>query len=182
MVNFPNSLSLARIVLVFPLVFFLSHREYWAALLIFIAAALTDAVDGLLARLLHQRTVLGSYLDPVADKILMSASFLALALLEILPGWLAGLVIGRDLFIIFGLIFLQISHHRVEIRPSMASKLATILQVIMVASLLLVRSFLPLPIIPILEDILVGATASATVISGLQYLGKGIKILGERRV
>ena len=128
MLNLPNFLSVARIVLIPLFVIALINQLFGWALFIFVAAAVTDAVDGLLARLLHQRTILGSYLDPAADKLLTATSFVTLAILGILPGWLAVIVISRDVMIILGIMILFLTSHALEIRPSLASKLTTTLQ------------------------------------------------------
>ena len=106
MLNLPNLLSIARIISIPLLIILLIDQLYCWALVVFIGAAVSDAVDGLLARLLHQRTVLGSYLDPAADKLLSASSFITLAILNILPGWLAVIVISRDVIICLGILIL----------------------------------------------------------------------------
>ena len=94
--NIPNFLSLLRIILVPLLVIFLINKAFLKALILFTALGVTDALDGFLARILKQQTVLGSYLDPIADKILITSCFLALAILKVIPGWLAVIVISRS--------------------------------------------------------------------------------------
>ena len=173
MLNFPNFFSISRIILILPFIILLINQLYAWALTVFIIAALTDAVDGILARVLHQRTVLGSYLDPAADKILMAASFGSLAILEFLPGWLAGFVIGRDVMIVLGLLILRLTSHPLEVHPSLASKLTTIFQLVTVAIILFFQLGFS---IPSLRHLLVWGTAIVTVISGLQYIGNGIRI------
>ena len=106
MLNLPNFISVARIILV-PLFIILSiNQEFGWAFFIFVVAAISDAVDGLLARLLQQRTVLGSYLDPAADKLLTTSAYVILAVLNIIPGWLAVIVVSRDVIIILGIMIL----------------------------------------------------------------------------
>ena len=141
---------------------------------VFAAAAMTDAIDGALARVLRQRTQLGAYLDPAADKLLMTASFIALACLQLLPLWLAVLVILRDVIIVLGLIILRMTSRPLEIRPSIASKLTTLFQLGTIAAALLFPSGL-------LTDLFILLAAITTIISGLQYIAKGLKILKERR-
>ena len=176
MLNFPNILSITRIILILPLILLLVNKRYGWALAVFIGAALTDAVDGALARVLRQRSVLGSYLDPAADKLLMTASFITLAVLQLLPAWLVVLVIIRDVIIVLGLVILRATSHPLEIRPTIASKMTTFFQVATIGAALLFEGLCP---IPLLYDFFVAVTAIATVISGLQYIGKGFKMLRE---
>ncbi|HYB20581.1 MAG TPA: CDP-alcohol phosphatidyltransferase family protein [Thermodesulfobacteriota bacterium] len=173
MLNLPNLLSITRIILILPFILLLVHQRYGWAVAVFVAAAMTDAIDGALARVLRQRTQLGAYLDPAADKLLMTASFIALASLQFLPIWLTGLVILRDVIIVLGLIILRITSRSLEIRPSIASKLTTVFQLGTIVAALLFPSGL-------LTDLFIALAAITTVISGLQYVAKGLKILKER--
>jgi len=176
MLNLPNFISVARIILV-PLFIILSiDQDFGWALFIFVVAAISDAVDGLLARLLQQRTVLGSYLDPAADKLLTTSAYVILAVLNIIPGWLAVIVISRDVIIILGIMILFLTSHSLEIRPSIASKLTTILQFATVVSALLSKYTFQAPW---LFDFLIWGTAVATVVSGMQYVGRAIKIFNQ---
>ena len=176
MLNLPNLLSIARIISVPLLIILLIDQLYCWALVVFIGAAVSDAVDGLLARLLHQRTVLGSYLDPAADKLLSASSFITLAILNILPGWLAVIVISRDVIICLGILILFFTSHSLKIQPSLASKLTTTFQLCTVIYSLFSKYSSPLPL---LMDFLVWGTAFLTIISGLQYIGRGIKIFNQ---
>ncbi|MCX5833093.1 MAG: CDP-alcohol phosphatidyltransferase family protein, partial [Deltaproteobacteria bacterium] len=96
MVNIPNLLTLLRILLVPVFVILLIQGLFLKALLVFVVAGLTDAMDGFIARVLHQKTVLGLYLDPLADKALIITSFVTLSVMGLIPPWLAVLVISRD--------------------------------------------------------------------------------------
>ena len=174
MLNLPNLLSITRIILILPFILLLVHQRYGWAVGVFVAAATTDAIDGALARVLRQRTQLGAYLDPAADKLLMTASFITLASLKLLPIWLTGLVILRDVIIVLGLIILRITSRSLEIRPSMASKLTTFFQLGTIGAAILFPS-------GFLTDLFIASAAITTVISGLQYISKGIKILKERQ-
>ncbi len=93
----PNALTLLRIFLVPLLVAFLLTRYAWAGLTVFLAASLTDWLDGHLARKHSQVTTLGQLLDPVADKLLISAAFVSLVQLGLAPAWMVVVIIGRDL-------------------------------------------------------------------------------------
>jgi cardiolipin synthase len=172
MLNIPNFLSVARIIFVPLFIILLINRFFGWALLVFLAAAITDAVDGLLARLLHQRTILGSYLDPAADKLLTASSFITLAILNILPGWLAVVVISRDVIIALGIMIFHWTSHPLEMRPSLASKITTVFQFCTVIAALLSKP-------PSFMDLLIWGTGVSTVVSGLQYIWKGVKILNQ---
>ena len=176
MLNFPNLLSVARILSIPLFIILLINQLYGWALLVFVAAAVTDAIDGLLARLLHQRTTLGAYLDPAADKLLSVSSFVALAILNILPDWLAVIVISRDVIISLGIIIIFLTSHPLSIKPSLVSKLATTFQFCSIIFSLFFKYSSPLPY---LLEFLIWGTATTTIISGLQYIGKGIKIFNE---
>ncbi len=176
MLNIPNLLTVARIISIPLFIILLIDQLYFWALVLFIGAALSDAVDGLLARLLHQRTELGTYLDPAADKLLSASSFVTLAILNILPGWLAVIVISRDVIISLGILLLYFSSRPLKIRPSLPGKLTTLFQLCTISFALFFKLSPPLPY---LMDFFIGATAFLTIVSGLQYLGRGIKLLNH---
>ena len=96
--NIPNSLTILRILLVPVYIGFMTYGSYGFALLTLLIAGLTDATDGYLARKLNQRTRLGTVLDPLADKLLLTSSFISLAVLHLVPSWLVILVVSRDIF------------------------------------------------------------------------------------
>jgi cardiolipin synthase len=179
MLNLPNLFSIARVVLLLPFIYFLRQESYGLAFAIFVLAGVTDAIDGAMARHLQQRTVLGAYLDPAADKVLMTFSYIALSGFGLLPWWLTFLVIGRDVVIVLGILFLRLFSRRLEARPSTASKITTCLQIATIAAPLFSLSLYPSPW---LTDGLTLATAAGTVISGLQYIGRGVHILRKRTV
>jgi cardiolipin synthase len=174
MLNLPNLLSAARILSVPLIIILLIDQNFGWALVVFIGAAVTDAVDGLLARVLHQRTVLGSYLDPAADKLLSTACFLTLAILNIIPGWVTVIVIGRDVIIFLGFLIITWTSRAVAIRVSVVGKLTTAFQFCLIPFALLFRV---VPPIPFFMDFLVWGTAFLTFISGLQYFSRGVKII-----
>jgi cardiolipin synthase len=169
MLNLPNLFSIARIVLLFPFIYLLLNGSYGYALALGVVAAVTDLIDGTLARLLRQQTVLGTYLDPAADKL-----FITLTAAGLLPLWLTLLVIGRDVMIVLGLLLLRLFSYPLEARPSMVSKVTTTLQLATVGAPLLSLSVYPLPW---LTTGLIVACTAGTVISGGQYVGRGIYIL-----
>lgn len=179
--NIPNFLSLLRIILVPVFVIFLIQMEYDKALITFVMAGLTDALDGTLARLLNCQTTLGAYLDPIADKFLLVTSFVTLAIFGLIPGWLAVIVISRDFIILLGIAILVLMSVSYEIKPAIVGKITTALQVATIFLALLYKS--------VTHDFayywiigLCWATALFTVISGLVYIIRGIRILNKSEV
>src|SRR5512144_3012143 len=102
MLNLPNTLTFMRIAAVPVFLICLTYERFGAALSIFMAAAITDALDGALARLTDADTELGASMDPLADKLLMSSSFIVLAWIGGVPAWLTILVLSRDAVILLG--------------------------------------------------------------------------------
>jgi len=177
--NIPNFLSLLRIILVPVIVIFLIQGSYTKALIIFVIAGLTDALDGALARLLNKQTKLGSFLDPLADKILLSTSVIALAIFNLIPSWLAVIVISRDFMILLGIVILSMMSVTYEIKPIFVSKVTTALQIATVFFALLLKTFTYDIISYNLIIILSWLTASFTIISGFIYIIKGIKFINR---
>ena len=128
-INIPNILTVIRILLVPLFVIFLLKNMFHFALLVFTIAAISDCFDGLIARYLNQRTVLGAYLDPLADKLLLSSSFIILAVIKSIPKWLAVIVISRDILIMLGVAIFAMTDIKFEIRPRITSKLTTVFQI-----------------------------------------------------
>jgi len=177
--NIPNFLSLLRIILVPVIVIFLIQGSYTKALIAFVIAGLTDALDGAVARILNKQTKLGSFLDPLADKILLSTSFIALAIFSLIPSWLAVIVISRDFMILLGIVILSMMSVAYEIKPIFVSKVTTTLQIATVFFALLLKTFTYDIISYNLIIILSWLTASFTIISGLIYIIKGIKFINR---
>lgn len=164
----PNLLTLGRICLAPVLVAAVLNDSYRLGFGLFLVAGLTDALDGLLARLLHQRSVLGAYLDPVADKLLLSTLFLVLTHKGFIPVTITSLVFGRDLGILLVAAILYAAAGRREFPPSIFGKLNTTAQVATVAAVLFnqVQSFFWSALA--LKWLLM-ATTVLTVISGIHY-------------
>jgi len=176
--NIPNLLTLLRIILVPVIVIFLIQEQFLNAAIAFIAAALTDALDGFIARSLGQQTTLGAYMDPIADKALLASSFVTLSVLHAVPGWLAVIVISRDVIIVMGILVLFLMSVPVRIRPTVISKITTAVQLITVLTVLFDLSFPD-----IIWDVWLAAlfvlTAVFTVASGLNYMMKGQKLFNQ---
>ena len=177
--NIPNFLSLLRIILVPVIVIFLIQGSYAKALIVFVLASLTDALDGAVARLLNKQTKLGSFLDPLADKILLSTSFIALAIFGLIPSWLAVIVISRDFIILLGIVILYMMSVSYEIKPIFISKVTTTLQIATVFFALLFKTYTFDIISYNWIIILSWLTTSFTIISGLIYIIKGIKFVNR---
>jgi cardiolipin synthase (CMP-forming) len=175
MINLPNLLSIGRILCVPLFIILLLNSLYGWALFTFVAASITDAVDGLLARLLKQKTVLGSYLDPAADKLLNASSYSTLAVLNLLPSWLAVIVVSRDVIICGGLMILFWTSHPLEIRPSLASKVTTGFQFCTIIFALWSAYVSPV----LFMDILIWGTTVGTIVSGLQYIARGVRVFNR---
>lgn len=174
MLNLPNFLTLIRILSIPFFLVYLSYHRYLEALVIFIIGGVTDFLDGLAARLMKQQTALGAYLDPIADKLLVITSFIVLGLIGGIPMWLAIIVVSRDVLIIIGyaIIFFSMDE-RPEVRPSLIGKFSTLLQLFTLGvALALLHD--PKLMNPWLRDFFIGATAVATVLSGLQYIYRGL--------
>jgi cardiolipin synthase (CMP-forming) len=174
MLNLPNFLTLIRILTIPFFLVFLAYHRYWEALLLFIFGGITDFLDGLAARLMHQQTALGAYLDPVADKLLVITSFVMLGLIDGIPMWLGVVVVSRDILILLGfaVIYLLVEE-RFEAKPSIIGKWSTLLQLLTLGvALALLHD--PTMVDALLADILIYATATATILSGLQYLYRGL--------
>ena len=137
----PNLITLARLGMVPATVWLiLQHRLDWA-FAVFVAAGVSDAIDGWLARVLDARSAMGAMLDPLADKALLVSVYVTLAVIGALPDWLAILVVFRDVVIVGGLALLWRLGHRAEVRPLRVSKLNTFAQIALAALALFSRGF-----------------------------------------
>lgn len=164
----PNLLTIARICLAPFLVAAILERRFALGFALFVIAGLTDALDGTLARLLKQRTVLGQYLDPVADKLLLSTLFLVLTHLNLIAVSITVLVFGRDLGILVVAALLYAAVGRREFKPSVFGKANTVAQVTAVAAVLLAQFDKDAWVLH-LRVIALDATVVLTIASGLHY-------------
>jgi cardiolipin synthase len=173
-INIPNILTVLRILITPVFVIFLIRDLHGYALLLFVFAGISDGLDGLIARMFDQRSELGAVLDPIADKLLLTAAYLSLGILKDIPGWLAVVVISRDVLIVTGIAVLTFSGIRFDIRPSLISKWTTVVQILTVAVTLLELRFQGAAT---LWRILCWTTVGMTVLSGLHYTYLGLHIL-----
>jgi cardiolipin synthase len=171
--NLPNSITLFRVVLIPFFINLMIYGYYRAALAVFVVACITDALDGMIARLMNSKTTLGAFLDPMADKLLIVSAFITLVLLNMVPVWLAIIVISRDVILVFGSIIVYLMQHNFTVQPSFIGKLTTVLQLLCVTlTLVQVDYGLGMGVLAVLQ----WTTAAVTVASGVQYVSRGMKI------
>ncbi len=174
--NLPNLITIFRILLTPVFINLLIYGYQGWALTVFLNASLTDSLDGLIARLANQRTRLGTYLDPMADKLLLTASFLTLAILKVIPIWAAVIVVSRDLILILGALILHLTQASQEISPTFLGKSTTVVQLVYIALVLLMTVLhgSTVSLWPILA-----VTIGLTVLSGLHYIYRGFRRLNS---
>jgi len=175
--NLPNALSLARILLIPIFIILIINKCAGWALVTFAVAGVTDGIDGLIARITHQRTELGAYLDPIADKLLLAAGFITLAIVEVLPSWLTVVVLTRDVIILLGLSVFILTNHRPRMKPSPISKVTTGFQI---STILLALMKEYHPVFAHLFSLSIYGTTLFTVLSGAHYVSLGAKILNGK--
>ena len=171
----PNQLTLLRMLFLPFIVISLLNGDYWWALVLFILAGISDGLDGLLARRLHQQTTLGQYLDPVADKLLLSTMFLVLSILHEIPWKYTVLVFSRDVSILGVSAILYVAASLRDFRPSVFGKANTTAQVATVF-LVLFRNVHYAGWVDFARKIGLWATFAFTIISGIHY----VFLAGER--
>ena len=176
--NLPNVLSLVRVLLIPVFVIMIMDHLYGWALITFAIAGITDGIDGLIARLTHQRTELGAYLDPIADKLLLSAAFITLSIIQIIPSWLAVIVITRDVCILVGFLVMTLTSYHPRIRPSLLSKVTTVFQI---STILLVLTAGYQSVFRQFSTIAIYGTTLFTILSGSHYIYVGAQILNEKK-
>lgn len=169
-VNLPNILTILRVLLVPVFVFFMVKGKSTEALWVFIAAGVSDAVDGFIARAFNQRTEFGAIMDPVADKLLMISAYLVLGMMGWVPWFLSPLVILRDAFLVTGYVMITSAGRELKVRPSIAGKLTTVFQVVTVVFAILLQGEFDTRFV-----VLTYATALITIISGVHYVVREIK-------
>jgi len=175
----PNLITAIRIILAPVFIIFLINDDLSSALFLFLLCMASDCADGMIARLLNQKSKLGTYLDPLADKLLLVAAFVVLAARGNLPSWLTVMVISRDIMILLGVVVLFLNGFDLSIKPSIISKINTCFQFTTVVAVLSGGN-LPLPAAFYLY--LYYLTALFTIASGLDYMRYGFQMMGEGTV
>ncbi len=164
-----NQITILRLVFIPLFVILEDERNYGWALATLAAAAVSDAVDGTVARIYHQETALGVALDPIADKILMATAFLILSFRTALPWWLTILVLSRDVAIILTALLITLVAGYRPFRPTLLGKFSTSLQVTTVFAAVSSQAKLPIAP-PWLVQVCIYLTLALTVASGVHYL------------
>jgi cardiolipin synthase (CMP-forming) len=141
LLNIPTSITVLRIIAVPVVVWFIVIGHVHAAFWLFVAAGVSDGVDGFLARRWNQRTELGAYLDPLADKALLMSIYVTLALGHVIPAWLAIAVVFRDVMILGGIMLAWVLGQPFTIKPLIVSKVNTAAQIVFAAFALGVTGF-----------------------------------------
>ncbi len=175
--NIPNSLTILRIVLIPGFVIALQYGRLDIALYLFGVAAVSDALDGLFARLKDQKTSLGAMLDPIADKFMLVTSFIFYAVFGWVPKWLTIIVISRDLIVVAGWMAVYFSTRRMILNPSWLGKSTIFTQFVLICFILINKNFNSLPW---LFEPLVWLTTVLTVSSGIHYIYRELKIAGGK--
>lgn len=180
--NIPNNISLFRVILAPVFVILLSYYSpeknffHFASIGVFLVACATDGIDGYLARRLGQKTTLGSYLDPIADKLLLMSGFLSLSLMNNLPpsmripAWVAIPVIARDIIILIGSTMVFLLTGSLKAQPLLIGKITTVFQM-----LTLLFSLTAAP--ETMRLVLFVSTVALTVLSGAWYIQMGKRLL-----
>jgi cardiolipin synthase len=175
-INAPNLLTLVRLALVPFILRAIFHGDHWLALSLFACAGVTDVLDGALARRFGETTMAGAYLDPVADKCLLSGVFLALAAAGYVPWWFVLIVFGRDLYLVAGTLCIMAATPARKFPPSLWGKAATFVQ-ILTAVTWMARNALQSPVLGGLPTAMLWVSAAFTVWSGIHYTWRELRIL-----
>jgi cardiolipin synthase (CMP-forming) len=178
--TYANQLTILRMLFVPCFVILLIYDHPKSATILFLIAGITDGLDGLLARKLQQKTVLGSFLDPMADKILLTAAFVTLSIPSLplvlhIPTWLTVLTISRDLIIAVSVLIIHLQTQHSQFPPSMLGKCTTTVQLLLVGTCLFANfeANLATAFYPYVKY----STLAFTLASGLHYAYRSVKII-----
>jgi cardiolipin synthase (CMP-forming) len=183
-VNWPNAITIIRILLIPLFVYEVLDGQYAEGAVVFIIAALSDALDGFVARFWKMKTRLGTFLDPLADKLLVTSAYVILGIKGMIPLWLVVGVISRDVIIVLGALVLHIIHGELHPRPHLVSKVNTFFQLLTVILALSRGMTLGMGVvhdwvIASMEPAIV-LTALLTLVSGVIYILTGLRALEEK--
>lgn len=173
-----NGLTLLRIALLAPFLYCVKEGRFGLGVILFFIAGITDFFDGYVARRFNQQSALGRFLDPAADKLLTTASYIVMALpragFEPIPLWLALSVVGRDLFILLGSLVVYLLTHYKGFQPTMLGKVNTFLEIGLIFWFIIFNHF---DVLKILLPIMYGLVITSVVASGLEYVWMGARLL-----
>lgn len=170
--NIPNSLTILRILLVPVYIGLLVYEQFDQALIVLLVAGITDALDGTIARAANQRTRLGAFLDPLADKLLLTSGFITLSTIHVIPSWVTIVIVSRDAMLLLGTAVAQFTETPLDITPSFLGKGTTFLQLCYVVLVIFLSSRHMEH--EILTPLLFGMIIF-TVSSGFHYLYRGYR-------
>ncbi|HKC92943.1 MAG TPA: CDP-alcohol phosphatidyltransferase family protein [Nitrospira sp.] len=174
--NIPNSLTIFRILLIPVYIGLLVYERFDEALIVLLVAGITDALDGTIARAANQRTRLGAFLDPLADKLLLTSGFVTLSSIHLIPSWVTIVVVSRDAMLLLGTAVAQFTESPIDITPTFLGKGTTFLQLTYVLLVIFLSSrHMELEI---LSPLLFGMVAF-TICSGSHYLYRGYRRTGS---
>jgi cardiolipin synthase len=177
--NLANLITVSRLLMVIPLIWLIATERVHAAFWLLLAAGISDALDGYVAKNFNARTDLGAYLDPIADKTLLDGIYVALVLAGWLPPWLAILVVGRDMLIVLGVILIQRRDPVFRARPLLIGKVNTFAQLALAACALAHAG--GVIDLGMLVSVLIVVVSLTTVLSGAGYAGQGLRAFGRER-
>ncbi|MBF0557458.1 MAG: CDP-alcohol phosphatidyltransferase family protein [Nitrospirae bacterium] len=175
--SIPNIITFIRIVIIPVFVTALIYKRIDYALFLFIGAAVSDMLDGVLARVTDQQTLLGAFLDPLADKFLLMTSFIMFSVYGWIPRWIAVTVISRDLIVMMGWVLLYLLYDITKVEPSFTGKAAIAAQLVFIAYTLL---SLTVPGFQLPQIWMLVAVSVLTIVSGLQYIYRGMRQASEK--
>ncbi len=177
-----NLLTVLRILLILPFLYLINAGRFGMALAVFFIASVTDYADGYIARNFNQKTRLGQMLDPAADKLLTTASFVVMAIpragIDSIPVWLAAAVIGRDLLILIGSLIVNRITGFSEFKPTALGRINTFLELGLIVFFLL---FHTTGVLLFLLPICYGLVLLSVVASGVGYVLQGVRVLRAYR-
>lgn len=174
--NLANKISIARIILIPFFIASIIYSRMDIALIFFTLAIISDGVDGFIARSLRQKTKLGTILDPLADKMLLISAYICLSMASSIPNqlrlppYVPIIVISRDVIIVLGSIMIHLITGDLKVAPSAIGKITTFFQMITIVSILTKFNY---------SYIIWNATIVLTIISGVDYIRKGSRVLSE---
>jgi cardiolipin synthase len=179
-----NLLTVLRLILIPVFVTALYYQQFRWALTVFFAAAITDGLDGLVARSFNQKTQLGAILDPMADKLLLVTAFVILSLprftlTEPIPFWLTAVAISRDVIIVLGAAVINMTTGFSRFRPSIPGKLNTLVQIVMIVFFLVVNALGAFGPLAEFLPVVYYATLAMAVFSGLHYIAHINRLMNE---
>ena len=176
--SIPNQLTMVRMLVLPFILIAMIYRQHDTALWLFVAAGLTDAVDGLVARRFNQKTRLGAFLDPMADKLLLSSAFVVQALIGVLPWWVTILVLSRDLIIMATVVVMILATPIRDFPPSIFGKVNTAVQFLTILAVVVhnaEQSWWSSEAV----SVFIWATAATTLVSAAHYMVETMERIQE---